>query len=241
MSDAATIIVSTAATIGVVHTLIGVDHTLPFVVLARSQGWSLRKLLAVTAVCGLAHVASSVVIGVGGIGLGVALGRLEWIEQARGGVAARLLIGFGLAYMAWGLWRGRRSRRHTHAHAHEDGVVHVHEHDHAHGHAHVHGADDLGGATKTLSVLGLFVVFVLGPCEALIPMLVAPAFEESWLTVTLVVAVFAAATLATMLTVVTLGWLGLRWRGFASVEAHMHTIAGFAIAASGFAIESLGL
>ena len=63
MDDASLILLGTAASIGFGHTLVGVDHSLPFVVLARSQQWSLKKTWAVTGLCGVAHVGSSVLIG----------------------------------------------------------------------------------------------------------------------------------------------------------------------------------
>ncbi|MCA9625967.1 MAG: sulfite exporter TauE/SafE family protein [Myxococcales bacterium] len=234
-----TILLGTAATIGLFHTLVGVDHTLPFIVLARSERWSLRKLWWVTGLCGVAHILSSVVIGTIGIGLGVALERLTLIESARGSFAARLLIGLGLAYMVWGLVKGRRAHRHSHLHHHEDGTVHVHDHDHAREHLHPHR--DRGRRLKAISVFGLFVVFVLGPCEALIPMLMAPAASGSYGLVAAVIGVFGAATLVTMLVVVTVGWFGMQWRGFNALERHLHALAGFAIAMSGLAIELLGV
>jgi nickel/cobalt exporter len=237
MDHATLILLGTAASIGFVHTLVGLDHSLPFVVLARSQRWSLKKLWAVTAICGGAHILSSVVIGSVGIGLGVALGELELIESMRGGLAARLLIGLGLAYMVWGIYRSLSGKQHTHAHAHDDGIVHHHEHDHRGEHTHVHAKK----TEKTLTLLGLLVVFVLGPCEALIPMVMAPAFDHSWLTVALVCAVFGAATLLTMLGLVTVGHIGMRWRGFSVLERHLQAVSGFAIAASGLAIELLGV
>ncbi|MCA9617469.1 MAG: hypothetical protein KC731_00515 [Myxococcales bacterium] len=219
MLPTTTILLTTAASIGFFHTLVGVDHSLPLVVLARSQGWSLRRLLVVTALCGVAHVLSSVVIGAVGIAMGAAVGQLTVIETARGELAARLLIGFGLAYMIWGLYRSQRREPHTHLHHH-----------------HHRGAG-------RLSVIGLFVVFVLGPCEALIPMVMAPSVEHSWSVVVAVVTVFGAATLLTMLALVTIGYLGLRSAGrlAAGLERYMHAAAGFAIAASGLAIELLGI
>ena len=87
----------------------------------------------------------------------------------------------------------------------------------------------------------MFVVFVLGPCEVLIPLLMAPAFSHSWVVVASVVAVFGAATVGTMLTVVTLGHYGTRWKGFAGIERHLHALSGAAIAASGLAIQVLGI
>ena len=95
-----TILLMTAMSIGFVHTLIGVDHALPFVALSRARGWKLPKTLGVTALCGLGHVLSSVILGCVGLGLGVAIERLEWIEGFRGELTAYLMIGFGLAYAA---------------------------------------------------------------------------------------------------------------------------------------------
>jgi len=230
MEPTTTILLTTAASIGFFHTLVGVDHSLPFVVLARSQGWSLKKLLGITALCGVAHVASSVVIGAVGIAMGAAAGQLAWIESSRGELAARLLIGFGLAYMIWGLYRSRRG--------------HVHSHEHLHGHGQSQSHDHHAAPGKGLTVLGLFVVFVLGPCEALIPMVMAPSVERSWWLVAAVVAVFGTATLLTMLAMVTLGFLGLHLTTHGlqeRLERYMHAAAGFAIAASGLAIELLGI
>ena len=35
----------TAATLGLVHTVIGPDHYLPFIVIGRAREWTLRKTL----------------------------------------------------------------------------------------------------------------------------------------------------------------------------------------------------
>lgn len=231
-----TILLGTAVTLAFVHTLVGVDHSLPFILLARAEGWSLRRLLAVTAVCGLGHVLSSVLLGVLGIGLGVAVEELEWIETSRGGLAARLLIGFGLAYAAWSFLRTLRGRRHHHQHAHADGTQHEHEHSHQGEHFHVHAQ-----GPRVASTFALFVIFALGPCEPLIPLLVAPALEHHWLTAVLVATAFSAVTIGTMLAVVAVGFAGLQWRGFACLERHLATLAGLSIAASGAAIVFFGL
>ena len=93
----------TAASIGAAHTLLGPDHYVPFVAMSRAGGWSTTKTLRVTAGCGMAHVAGSVAIGVVGPALGLAALGLEGLEAFRGDVAAWLLVGFGLAYLGWGL------------------------------------------------------------------------------------------------------------------------------------------
>ena len=231
------ILIGSAVTIGFVHTLIGVDHTLPFVVLGRAQGWSYKKTALITALCGAGHVASSVVLGVLGIGLGVALGQLEWIETTRGSVAAWFLIVFGLAYAGWSLARSRRGQRHVHVH--DDGMVHAHgEPGKSHGHDREVGSRLSPAA---LTAWSLFVIFVLGPCEPLIPLLMVPAFDlGAWAAVPVTVA-FAVTTIGTMLLLVTAGYYGLGtpvWKGLAG---HANTLAGLAIAASGLAIQLFGI
>ena len=237
--DQLSILIGSAVSIGFVHTLIGVDHTLPFVVLGRAQGWSYQKTALITALCGVGHVASSVVLGVLGIGLGVALGHLEWVEAARGSIASWFLIVFGLAYAGWSLARVRRGQRHVHVH--DGGMVHAHG---APDESHRHGGS--GGAASKLSpaaltAWSLFVIFVLGPCEPLIPLLMVPAFDlGAWAAVPVTVA-FAVTTIGTMLLLVTAGYYGLGLPVWKRLEGHANTLAGLAIAASGLAIQLFGI
>ena len=126
-----------AAAIAFVHTILGPDHYLPFIAMAKARGWSKQKTLRVTLICGGGHLAGSVALGVLGIVLGIQLSALEWMESVRGNFAAWLLIGFGLAYTAWGLRQAYRNRPHTHWHSH-DGLTHTHVHSHHQDHVHVH-------------------------------------------------------------------------------------------------------
>ncbi|MFK7888438.1 MAG: hypothetical protein AB8G16_16370 [Gammaproteobacteria bacterium] len=158
----------TALSIGVVHTLIGPDHYVPFVALARQRGWTLRRTLGVTTLCGAGHCASSVAIGTLGIALGTGLTKLESLESARGDIAAWLLLGFGLALLARSMQR--RKRRH-----HDDMKL------------------------EPTLFASLFVIFVLGPCEALIPLLMFPAATANTPAILAVTLVFCTATLITML------------------------------------------
>jgi hypothetical protein len=227
-------LVLAAATIGVVHTLLGPDHYLPFVALARARAWSLRRTLGVTAVCGVGHVLGSIALGALGVAFGWALGGLVAIEAWRGAAAGWLLLGVGLAYTAWGVRRALRDRSHTHLHAHGEGVVHRHAHGHRGAHAHPH----LGAAGRWLGPWSLFVVFVLGPCEPLVPLLMYPAASRSWAVVAAVAGVFAAATVTTMLGAVAAGSFGLaRLPGF-GWERWSHALAGAALALCGIAVAS---
>jgi hypothetical protein len=68
--------------------MLGPDHYLPFIVMARARKWSLTRTTAVTVLCGIGHVLSSVVLGIIGIVLGISLNKLEALESFRGGFAA---------------------------------------------------------------------------------------------------------------------------------------------------------
>jgi ABC-type nickel/cobalt efflux system permease component RcnA len=236
MSSTAVLLAS-ALSIGTIHTLLGPDHYVPFVAMARVGGWSRRKTLVVTALCGLGHVAGSVILGLVGILFGLSLARLEAFESARGTWAAWALIVFGLVYLIWGLRRGSRHRRHGHLHAHADGTVHDHEHAHDGEHLHAHPSES--GSKMTPWVL--FVVFLLGPCEALIPLLMFPAATESWATLLLVTGTFGAATVGTMVALVYASLEGLERTPFPRIGRWGHALAGLTILLCGVAIEFMGL
>lgn len=240
MTQELSILVATAATIGVLHTVIGPDHYLPFLVMAKARRWSLRRTLGITGACGVGHVLGSVALGTLGIALGWAVGGLERLEDFRGGVAAWLLLGFGLAYTAWGLRRAVRNRPHTHWHSHADGTVHEHTHIHHQEHAHAHAVRAKRRQFRTVTPWVLFVIFIFGPCEALIPILMVPAAAGTWWGVGLVVLVFGAVTIATMLLVVTVGYLGVSRLSLGRLERFSHALAGMTLIACGLAIQ-LGL
>lgn len=235
MSHELLLLALTAGGIGLLHTVMGPDHYLPFIVLSRARGWSGRKTAAVTLLCGVGHVLSSVLLGLVGIGLGVAVGRLEAIEAWRGDLAAWLLITVGLVYGAWGLHRALRHRGHRHFHF--PGTRRLHELQH-----HPERAAQLEEEGRvSLTPWVLFIVFALGPCEPLIPVLMYPAATASWLGVALVVGVFSLATLSAMLGTVWLGSAGLDLVPLGRLERYSHALAGAAIFLSGLGIRLLGL
>lgn len=227
---------TTAAIIAFTHTVLGPDHYLPFVMMARAGKWSRAKTHAVAALCGVGHVGGSVAIGSLGIVMGIGVGRLEALEAVRGQFAAWALIAVGLAYGTWGVHRALGNRPHVHRHPHAEGTAHEHEHTHTDTHAHAHTA---GRGRVTPWVL--FVVFVLGPCEPLIPVLMYPASQHSGWGVVVVVTVFGAVTIATMLAVVELMLRGVSFVRVAPLERYAHAVAGFTIAGSGIAVRFLGL
>jgi len=64
MSSELVVLMVTAASVGLIHTLIGPDHYLPFIVMAKARKWSPLRTGWITLLCGLGHVGGSVVLGV---------------------------------------------------------------------------------------------------------------------------------------------------------------------------------
>jgi sulfite exporter TauE/SafE len=237
MSDEIVILISGAAAIGFFHTLLGPDHYLPFIMMSRSREWSLTKTTLVTVLCGLGHVLSSVVLGIIGIIFGIAVSQLEVVESFRGGLAAWALIAFGLVYFTWGMRKALKNKHHQHIHIHADGVDHVHAHNHTEEHMHVHVKE----GTKHITPWVLFTIFILGPCEPLIPLLMYPAAKSSLPGLVLVTAIFGAVTILTMLGIVLVSTFGINLIPTTRLERYTHAIAGATICLCGVAIQFLGL
>ena len=201
-------LILTAAGMGFIHTIAGPDHYVPFAALATARKWSRLKTLLVTLLCGLGHVLSSVVLGMIGLLAGVALTKLVHIEGLRGDVAAWLLVAFGLVYFVWGTIR---ARKHAHEHSHET---------------------DVGSLTPW----ALFIIFVFGPCEPLIPLLMYPAANAASWGVGAVALVFGLTTLITMCAMVMALVFGFKFVCFKWVSRFQHALAGGAVFACGVAV-----
>lgn len=210
---------ATAVSVGAIHTLLGPDHYVPFAAMSHAGGWSAGKTLRVTVACGLGHVAGSVALGLLGLAVGVAVLKLELVEATRGDVAGWMLVVFGAAYLAWGL------------------VVAVRRHGHAHPHI---ASDATTAADGAWTPWLLFLVFVFGPCEPLIPLLIYPAAQANGFAVAAVVAAFAAATVGTMVVAVLVMRYGAAVARVPRLERFSHALAGLAILACGLLVK-LGL
>jgi len=140
------------------------------------------------------------------------LAGLELIESQRGSMAGLLLVGFGIAYAIWGL---RRLRSGVERHTEDGGTV---------------------------AVWALIAIFVLGPCEPLIPLMFVAA-ARGWQMVAAVSAVFGAITLVMMLGQVLIAHYGLDRLGLANRlrHEHSHVFAGVVIAMTGASVMVLGI
>ncbi|CUS97515.1 hypothetical protein [Candidatus Chrysopegis kryptomonas] len=215
MQDASfiTLLVSTAS-IAFLHAL-APDHWLPFIMIGRAQKWSIKKLIFVTFIAGIGHVGSSVLIGLIGLFIGMELSKLEGFEALRGEVGIWLLIGFGIAYALWGLKHAR------HPHRHE--IV-----------------DEKILNKKVVTVWTLFAVFVLGPCEPLIPLFfISLKFQIAGIIG--VIVVFSIMTWIMMIAQAVIGYLGIQLVKFETLERYSHTIAGVVIALTGVFILVSGV
>lgn len=186
------------------------DHWVPFASIARAQGWSRGRLFWVTLVSGLGHVGSSLVIGSLGLLLGLSLANLGSLESQRGEVAGLLLIGFGVAYAVWGL---------KHMHRHRNARL---------------------DARRSVTIWTLVAIFVLGPCEPLIPLMFLGA-AHSWAGVLLISLVFGLVTLIMMVGLAWLAYTGTQLFNASRIEPYNHAIAGVVIALTGGMVMFLGI
>jgi hypothetical protein len=212
---------ATAITIALLHTLTGPDHYLPFIVLSKSGNWSLGKTIGWTLVCGLGHIASSVLLGLGGAALGWSVSRIHGLEELRGGLAAWALLGFGLLYLLWGLYRFYCNQTHQHFDAAQDGNLYVYEHQ--------HGRAVAPQQRFKVTPWVIFLIFVLGPCEPMIPLLFFPAAQNIGWALPLLIATYTICTLVTMLAMVLLGYYGLGILRLQKLERYVHLLGAATI------------
>jgi nickel/cobalt exporter len=198
-----------AASAGVIHTLLGPDHTVPLAALARNQRWSRRKTLGMTLGCGVIHLLSGLALAGAALVLGHSVEAWGLTEGVPGRLAGWLLVAFGVVYGVWGLREAYRPRR-------------------------------AAGPGRFSWVL--FLVFVLGPCEPLIPLVMLPGALGNIAGTVVVVTTFAVATLATMAAVVGGAVAGLeRLPRLRLAERFGGVAAGVLITGAGLAVTLGGL
>lgn len=224
----------TAASLGFIHTALGPDHYLPFIVLSKARNWTVSKTMWITFISGVGHVGGSVIIGLVGIALGISLNKLTFIEEFRGEIVGYLLIAFGLAYTIYGLYKFMKNGGHHHLPNFliPKSIRQIK-------HQVSHGMEEKVDETK-LTPWVLFIIFVFGPCEVLIPMLFIPAVQNSTAGIASVAILFGITTICTMMFIVYLGHLGSSFLKFKSKEKYMHLAAGLVILFAGIGMHFLG-
>jgi hypothetical protein len=226
------VLIIAAISIACLHTVTGPDHYLPFIALSKSRGWSFAKTLGWTIVCGCGHVWSSVLLGLGGAAIGWSLSKISWMENVRGGIAGWVMLGFGFIYGIWGLYRAYKNNPHKHFDLQEDGAIFVYEHKHDEAVA----PQDRHKVTPWV----MFIIFILGPCEPMIPLLYFPAVKNSWSGMVILITIYTLVTLLTMVTMVVLGYLGITFVKTEKIERYIHALGGLTIFICGAGMLILG-
>ena len=144
-------------------------------------------------------------------------------ESIRGEIAGWMLVAFGGVYTLWGVWyaiRVLRAKR-------------------ANGGADKDSAEDpaeAGASNGRMTPWVLFVIFLFGPCEALIPLLMYPAALANVASVIWITTLFGVTTLVTMTGLVALMYLGIDRFRFRRAEPYGHAIAGAIVLGCGLGI-----
>ncbi len=204
------VLLFSALSIAVIHSL-APDHWMPFIMIGNAQKWSKAKLMSVTFLAGLGHIGSSVILGAFGIALGMGLLKIKGIVESVAEVGGILLIGFGIFYMLWGF-----------RHLKEEHL------------------DRFEKSRSVISTWALIAIFVLGPCEALIP-LIFLATLYGWASVLIITTSFSATTVFMMMAQTFLAYTGIRKVHFDFFHKFSHAIAGGVIALTGIIVMVLGI
>ncbi len=209
-----TVLLASAISVAFFHSM-APDHWVPFVALAKGSRWSMRHLAFITTLAGIGHVLSSLLIGIIGLWAGWTVHRMEGVEAWRGGVAIWLLIGFGAAYLLWGL----KHAQHPHPHL---------------------SVKDAVKAYAARRAWILIAVLVFGPCEPLIPLMFL-AYQGGLQAIVLVSAVFSLVTIGMVVGQSCLSYAGVRLVQSEWMERYAHAMAGLVIVLTGLAVLLLGL
>jgi len=221
-----------AISVACLHTVTGPDHYVPFIALSKARGWSFSRTLFWTIVCGCGHVWSSVLLGLGGAAIGWSLSKVTWLENVRGGIAGWALVIFGSIYGIYGLIQVKKGRQHKHFDIYDDGTVYVYEHR--------HGEAVAPKERHSVTPWVMFLIFVLGPCEPMIPLLYFPAVKSSWSGMLLLVIVYTFFTLAAMIVMVVCGYFGFAFIKTEKLERYVHALGGMTIFICGVGMVAMG-
>jgi sulfite exporter TauE/SafE len=171
-------------------------------------------------------------LGLIGAALGWNLSKIKWVENIRGGIAGWLLLLFGLVYGIWGLWRAYQNKSHKHFDVSDNENIYVYEHK--------HGEAVLPTERHKVTPWVMFIIFLLGPCEPMIPLLYFPAAQHSWYGMVLLIIVYTLCTLIAMITMVVLGYYGLAFIETDKLEKYMHALGGLTLFICGVGMVFLG-
>lgn len=196
-------LISGTILLSVIHAAIP-NHWMPFVVLSKTEGWSLVETMWVTFISGLSHSISTVALGILIGGIGYSLSQ-EYLFVGKV-IAPLLLIFMGLIYFSLDL-------RHSH-------------------HEHLPEKKDVKGRSKFMLILILSGAMFFSPCLE-IESYFFTAGAQGWLGIWTVAALYPLLSVGTMLVFVTFGRKSLQGFSGAFLERHEKKITGFTLISLG--------
>jgi len=203
---------ATGLAVAFIHAAIP-THWLPFVVVARAQGWSRGRALLMVTLCSGGHVAMTTALGIGLAWFGFRISE-HWGDYYPY-IASGALIALGVLILVRH-WRGW-----THGHSELiEGHCHHHEAGSGHGHGHGSGHAPARPPARTsdwAAVGGLFAMLTFSPCEGFLPVYLS-AVQFGWGGVTMLSLILAAGTWAAMLLFTWLTLLGVEKARFRWLE-----------------------
>lgn len=229
------VLYGTAASLGFFHTILGPDHYVPFIVMGKARNWSKSKTLWITFISGIGHVGSTIILGIIGVALGISIKRLESIEAFRGEIVGWMLFLFGIIYFLYGVYKFMKGNGHLHL-LNFLLPKNVREMQHLPSIEKEIETEE----KKNITAWMLFLIFVLGPCEVLIPLLIFPAAEHSTTGIATVTVIFSVVTVITMLGTVYLGYKGTSYFNTKNRGEFIHILAGLVIIFLSVSILFLG-
>ncbi len=200
--------------LSVLHGLIP-NHWLPFVLLGRDRGWGPSRILTVTVFGGIAHISSTILVGILIAVAGLAFS--QHYEEVMRWVGPAILMGVGL----WVFWRGRRCH---HGHHHGEPFSHTDACHHEADGAHDHREKRLDSRDMT-AIGALVLMMFLSPCLEL-EFYYLSAVPLGWKGIAGVSVVYMLVTVGTMLLAVGTAARGLRQLRWTFFERHERKIGG---------------
>jgi small-conductance mechanosensitive channel len=168
-----------------------------------------------------------------GLAISSSLSSLVGIEDVRGTLATYFIIAFGFGYTVYALFNLFKNRPHKN-------IVNGQEITHDH-HDSISVEEHIEDKKKSNIIWGLFILFVLGPCEPLIPILMYPAATLNIWALVSVTAVFSISTIGMMLILTLLGIKGLSFVKIKTLDKYGETLAGLAIMVCGVLMITMGI
>lgn len=174
------------------------NHWLPIVTIGKAEKWTMHETMKATLLIGVAHITSTLIIGVliGIAGFQLSSKHAELTHWVAPAVLALLGLGFVLADVFNG-------NRHDHNHFSEVG----------------------GGKTKSAIIWSMVLAMFLSPCIEL-EVYFLPAGAYGWAGILATSAVYLVATVGMMMTLVYLGAKGLSRLNWHVFEHHQKTLTG---------------